>query len=256
MSKRLLILSDTQMPYDDRKALKAVIRAIGEIQPDELIHIGDLMDNPTPSRWSKGTAGEFAQQVKEDIKQVKERLLGPIREVYDGPFGIHEGNHDLRPREYLTKYAPALAEFEETFHFENLLSFSDYNVTLLPAFYEIAPGWVSTHGHLGQISLSRIAGNTALGAARKFGKSVVMGHTHRMGVLSESRGYNGKITSQLTGMEVGNLMDMRMAQYLKQGAGNWQQGFGILTVEGSHVKPETVPIVKGKFSVDGHVWEV
>lgn len=256
MTKRTLVISDCQIPYDDRKALKAVIRAIGDIQPDELVHIGDLMDNPTPSRWSKGTAGEFAQQVKEDIKQVKERFLGPVRDVYDGPFGIHEGNHDLRPREYLTKYAPALAEFEDTFHFENLLSFDDYDVKLLPAFYEIAPGWISTHGHLGQISLSRIAGNTALGAARKFGKSVVMGHTHRMGVLSESKGYNGRITSQVTGFEVGNLMDMRMAQYLRSGAGNWQQGFGILTIAGQHVTPQPVPIVKGKFSVDGHVWEV
>jgi metallophosphoesterase superfamily enzyme len=244
------------MPYDDRRALKAVIQFISDTQPDELIHIGDLMDNPTSGRWSKGYAQEFAQQVKEDVEQVKRRFLEPVREVYAGPFGIHEGNHDLRPREYLAKYAPALAQFSESFHFEMLLDFDGFGVELLPEFYDVAPGWLSTHGHRGQISLSRIAGNTAMGAARKFGKSVVMGHTHRMGILSETRGYGGKVQSLLTGMEVGNLMNMKLAEYLKGGTGNWQQGFGVLTVDGKHVKPEVVPITGGHFSFDGHTWKV
>ncbi len=256
MSKRIVIIPDTQMPYDDRKALKAVIKFIGDYQPTELIHIGDLQDYPTPARWSKGTAAEFAQQVKEDNEQAKTRLLGPIREVYQGPFGIHEGNHDLRPREYLTKYAPALAEFEETFHIEKMLDFDGFGITLLPEFNEVAPGWLTTHGHRGMISLSRIAGNTAMGAARKFGKSVAMGHTHRMGIISETKGYGGKETSKLTGMEVGHLMNQKLAQYLKGSTGNWQQGFGLLTVDGQHVKAETVPITRGRFTVDGHVWEV
>lgn len=255
MSKRILILPDTQIPYHSRKELKAVIKAVGDIQPDELIHIGDLLDLPKPARWSKGSAAEFEGSIYEDAETAKKQLLQPIREVYGGPFKIHEGNHDLRAREYLAKYAPALAD-STAFNMETLLDFEGFEAELLPAFYEIAPGWLSTHGHLGQISLSRIAGNTALGAARKFGKSVVMGHTHRLAVLSETKGYAGRITSQVTGMEVGNLMDMRMAQYLRGGTANWQQGFGILTVDGQHVHPETVGINKGRFTVDGRTWEV
>jgi hypothetical protein len=256
MSKRICIVPDTQMPYDDRKALKAVIGFIGDYQPDEVIHIGDLMDYPTPARWSKGTAEEFAQQMRKDNEQAKKRFLGPLREVYDGPVGVHEGNHDLRPRQYLTKYAPALAEFEDTFHIENLLEFESFGVVLRPEFYDVAPGWVTTHGHRGNISLSPIAGNTAMRAAKKFYHSVAMGHTHRLGLISESLGYAGNINKQVTGMEVGHLMDQRLASYLKGGTGNWQQGFGLLTIEGKYVKPETVPIVEGRFSVDGYVWKV
>lgn len=256
MSKRIAVISDSQMPFDDRKALKAVIQFVGDTQPDEVIHIGDLMDYPTPARWSKGTAQEFAQMVEKHNEHAKARFFGPLREAYDGPVGVHEGNHDLRPREYLTKYAPALAEYQDQFHIQNLLDFDGFGVELLPEFYDVAPGWLSTHGHRGQISLSRIAGNTAMGAARKFGKSVVMGHTHRMGILSETRGYGGKVQSLLTGMEVGNLMNMKLAEYLKSGTGNWQSGFGVLTVDGTHVKPEVVPISRGRFSFDGHTWEV
>lgn len=255
MSKRIWIVSDVQWPFHDRKAVKAVIKAVGDAQPDEVVLIGDCLDFPQPSRWNKNTRGEFEGSIFEDSEGFKARFLQPLREVYGGKLGMHEGNHDLRPREYLAKYAPALAE-SKAFNIEVLCDFEGFEMELLPMFYDIAPGWVSTHGHLGQISLSRIAGNTALGAARKFGKSVVMGHTHRIGVLSESRGYAGKITSQVTGMEVGNLMDMRMAHYLKGGTANWQQGFGILTVDGSHVNPETVGINKGRFTVDGRTWEV
>ena len=51
-------------------------------------------------------------------------------------------------------------------------------------------------------------------------------------------------------------MNMKLAGYLKGGTANWQQGFGILTVDGQHVKPEIVMIDKGKFSVDGETWVV
>lgn len=255
MSKRIVVVSDLQVPYHARKAVKAVIQFINDWQPDEVVLIGDNLDFPQPSRWNKDTRGEFEGSIYEDVEFFKRNVLEPLRAGYEGPIGSHEGNHDLRPREYLAKYSPALAG-TDAFNVDVLCDFDGFGVTALPVFYDIAPGWISTHGHRGKISLSRISGNTALGAARKFGKSVVMGHTHRQGILSHTTGYWGKVSSTVTGMEVGNLMDMKMAQYLQDSTANWQQGFGILTVDGQSVKPELVPIVKGKFSVDGRTWEV
>ena len=256
MSKRIVIISDTQIPFDDRRAVAAVVRFIGDYNPDEVIHIGDLMDYPSPSRWTKGTAEEFSQRIKPDSEQAKRRFLGPLREVYDGPVGIHEGNHDERPREYLAKFAPALAEYVDDFRFESLCDFDGFGVTVLPEFYKVAPDWITTHGHRGGIRLTQKAGDTALNAAIKFNTSVIMGHTHRLGLKPESRGYGGTVMKQIWGMEVGNLMNMRLAGYLKSGTANWQQGFALLTVEGNHVKPEIVPITAGRFSVHGNIWEV
>lgn len=256
MTERIVIIPDTQMPYDDRKATKALIRFIGDWQPDRVIHIGDVMDYPTPSRWSKGSAEEFSKVLRAHNEQAKRRLLAPLREVYDGPVGFHEGNHDLRAREYLSRYAPALAEYQDVFSIEQLLDFEGFGIEMLPAFYRVAPGWITTHGHKGKISLSQIAGNTALNAAKKFQCSVIMGHTHRYGISSYSFGYGGSIRQTVTGMEVGNLMDMKAANYLAGGTGNWQQGFGLLTVDRTHVKPEIIPITRGRFVVDGETWEV
>ncbi|MEO6086935.1 MAG: metallophosphoesterase [Umezawaea sp.] len=255
MGKRYVVISDTQMPYEDRKALKAVIRFIGEYQPDEVVQIGDLMDYPQPARWSKDSAAEYEGSVFEDSVHAKRCFFEPLRKVYDGPVGIIEGNHDLRPRTYLSKYAPALAG-TSVFNFEILLDFDAFGVTKLPDWYEFAPKWVMTHGHLGNISLSRIAGNTALNAAKKLGVSVVMGHTHRVGKGSHSVGYDGKILQTLTGVEVGNLMNMKAAGYLKGGAANWQQGIGIVHVDGAHVHAEAVSINGRKFTVDGKVYHL
>lgn len=255
MSKSYVVISDTQCPYEDKKAMSAVIRFIGEYQPDEVVHIGDVVDYPQPSRWTKGTRQEFEGSVFKDSEYTIKNLIQPLREVFGGDIGFLEGNHDLRARSYLSKYAPALSE-TSAFNMETLLEFENYEIRKLPDFYKFADNWLFTHGHLGGISLSRIAGNTALNAAKKLGASVIMGHTHRLGIGSHSVGYGGTISQTLTGMEVGNLMDMRQAGYLKGAAGNWQQGFGLVHVDGKHVQATPIRISGRKFVVDGVTYNV
>ena len=133
------------------------------------------------------------------------RLLAQLREAYDGPIGVHAGSVEAR-----------------------------FRITPLPAVYDIAPGWISTSsdGH----ASSTIAGNTALKAAKELGACVVMGDTHRMGVLSHSYGYANTFYKKVTGMEVGTLVDRKLARRL-----GGQQGLGRLTIEGQHVTPEAVP---------------
>jgi hypothetical protein len=161
-------------------------------------------------------------------------LLERLREGYGGPLNVHASTTDES--------------------FDAVLD--RFGARLLPEFNKVAPGWITTRGHRGQISLSRIGGNTALNAAIKFGTSVVVGHTHRLGIGTRTGGFGGNITHQVTGMEVGHLMNQKRAEYLKSGTGNWQMGFGLLTIDGQHVKPETVPVHRGRFTVDGHTWEV
>src|SRR5690606_8182443 len=197
-----------------------------------------------------------------------------LRNVYEGPVGVIEGNHDERPRVYLATYAPALSE-SKAFNFENLLDFDGFRITKLPDIYEFAPGWIATHGHragsrLNQqpgrsapagrragARLDQQPGRTALNAAMsKFQRSVIMGHTHRLAALPNSYGYNGKVTKTLWGIEVGNLMDMKRAQYLKGGAANWQQGFVILHVDGSYVSHDLIVIQNRRFTVQGNTLKI
>lgn len=250
--RRIVIISDTQIPYHDHLALTNVVDFIGEWEPDEVIHIGDLMDYPTPSSWSKDTRAEFAGSVKRDSEMGKQ-FLGRLRSDYAGPIKVLDSNHDARPAIYLGKYAPALDEYTSSFSLEKLLDFDSHGVEFVGGFYDFAPGWTATHGHLG-FSLSQVAGGTALRAAKKIGVSVVMGHTHRLGLVPDSTGYQGAVTTKW-GFEVGHLMDMRLAHYLKNGGANWQKGFGVFYVDGDKVTPVPVPVHDdGTFHVDGHTF--
>ncbi|WP_433338792.1 metallophosphoesterase [Spirillospora sp. CA-294931] len=247
----MVVISDIQAPYEDRRALKNVINFVGIYQPDEVYQIGDLMDYPTPSRWSKGTREEYAQLVREHSEYGKRNFLEPLRAVYGGPVGILEGNHDLRPREYLAKEAPALAEFSSAFHFSELLDFDGFGVTKTPAFHKVGPDTVLVHGH--EIKgMSQIAGTSAYNHASKAGTNLVMGHTHRLGVRRHTSGYVGGRPIVRWGFEVGNIMDASKAGYLGVGGvANWQSGFGILYVGDHDVSPVAVDIRRdGSFVVE------
>jgi hypothetical protein len=86
------------------------------------------------------------------------------------------------------------------------------------------PGWVSSSR--ADYEASRIAGNTALRAAKTLSTCLVLGHTGRIGLGSYTFGYGGSAAETVTGMEVGD----------------YQHGFGLLTVNGQHVKPHVVSL--------------
>lgn len=254
MTETVVVIPDTHFPDHDPKLVNAVISFIGEIQPDSVVHIGDLMDFPQPSRWTKDTRAEFEGSVFEDAEKAKKLFLQPLRDVYDGFVGVHEGNHDERTRVYMEKYAPALAK-TDFFDFDKLLDFEEFGIDKLPEFYDIAPGWVTTHGHRGGIRINQNSGMTALNAARRFGKSVVMGHTHRQGISTWTTGVEGR-ASYTTGVEVGHLIDLKKVTYLKGGTGNWQAGFCVVSIDGKHVSPQLVPITQGRFTYHGKVYKI
>ena len=105
--------------------------------------------------------------------------------------------------------------------------------------------------HGDEQAINHNAGLTALGAARRHGKSVVCGHTHRQGISSFTTASGGVLTGTLTGFEVGHLMDVSKAHYTR-GTFNWQKGFGLLYVDRKGVTPMAIPVEKdGSFVVEG-----
>ncbi|MFI6319730.1 metallophosphoesterase [Nonomuraea sp. NPDC050556] len=250
--KRVVVISDTQLPYEDKRALRNVTAFIGDYQPDAVYQIGDLMDYPTPSRWNRGTKGEYEQLVVRHSDYGKKNFFEPLRKLYSGPVGVLEGNHDERPRVYLEQQAPALAEFSDTFHFAKLLDFDGFGVDLIKPFTKVGPDTVLVHGH--EIKgMSQIAGTSAYNHAAKAGANIVMGHTRRLGVRRHTAQYRGGKPTRRWGFETGNIMDVRKAGYLGAGGvANWQQGFGLLYVGHYDVSPVEIDIwPDGSFVVEG-----
>ena len=259
-TERIVITSDLQIPFHNPRQVASHIRFIRDYQPDRVINIGDLTDFPEPSRWSKSTRAEFENSIDHHVETTKRVYFDPLRKVYDGPIGMHIGNHDLRPLDYKMRYAPALDRPDPTtdpYYYANLLDFDGYGVTDLGDVHKLANGWYSMHGHRGP-SIRPVAGGTAIGYARKEHYSVVMGHTHRMGWIPETYG-SGDRAQVVRGIEVGHMMDPKKAGYIqkKGGYANWQAGFFVLTIVKNWVQATPIEFQnkEGVFLFADRVWK-
>ena len=241
-SRRIVVLSDLQIPYQDNRAVDATLDFIKAYKPDELWCVGDELDAPEPSRWNKGMAGEYANTLQAGIDMTNE-IMSEYRDALGKkkPFYIQRSNHTDRIDTYMRKYAPAFSSLK-SLEIENLLGYEALGITYLHKMHELLPGWVMAHGDEG--ALNRAPGATALNLAKSIGKSVVCGHTHRTGLQHETRGFYGK-TETLFGLEVGHMMDIKQASYLTSGNANWQQGIGILIQDKGVITPHAVPIING-----------
>lgn len=234
-----VIISDLQVPYHDQRAVDVVANHIDDYGYDGMLNVGDEGDSPEPSRWNRGSAGEYAGTFEAGLLETQRVMLqlsdalGPMR-----PHHVMRSNHADRIQTYVNRYAPALAGLTPL-TWEKLIGYqtpSSLNGVELDLAYhrkpwQFAKGWVLAHGDEG--SLSQVAGSTAMGMARKWGLSVVCGHTHRAGMQHQHRTLNGTMIQPLFGVEVGHLMDMKKAGYLKANSANWQQAIAVATIDGN-----------------------
>lgn len=243
--KKIVVISDLQVPYHDAKAIKNVAAFIRKFKPDEVVTIGDEIDFPTISRWTQGTPGEYAGSIGDDRDQT-------VQILYDLQVTqMIRSNHTDRLYNSIMKRLPGLLGAPEL-EFENFMRLPELGIKYHRKPYEIAPGWIAVHGDHGAINSQ--PGLTALGHARRHGLSVVCGHTHRAGISAFTEASGGRLNRTLWGFEVGNLMDFRQAAYT-HGTANWQQAFGIIYVDRKKVTPIMVPIERdGSFIVEGKVY--
>lgn len=247
-----VILPDFQAPLHDVKAVQALQQFVKDYQPDELYCVGDEADMTEPARWSKGTFTEYAGTFQKGLDSAKEVMLGFREAVGDVPFHTMRSNHGDRLRHYISKYAPALASLR-SLEYEEILGYRQAEIIYHDKIWEFTKGWALAHGD--EANLIRTAGGTALSLARRIGLSVVCGHTHRAGIQHENTGVNGRINHRLVGMEVGHMMDLSKAGYLKTGGANWQQAFGIVYINNGVVTPNVVMVHNRQFTVEGTTYK-
>lgn len=238
--KRIVVIPDVHLPDHHRPAIANVFKFIKDFQPDQVHFVGDLYDMKPVARWSRETAAECGKmlQVEQDVGY---RFLSEFREHFDGLTTLTIGNHEVRLRSYLMKYAQGLdglraLELAEFCHFDK------FNIKVMPQPYTIAPGVAAIHGD----KLGITAGASALKELRRHGRSIVQGHSHRLGVVYHTT------DRRRFAAEFGWLGDIRKASYLSYGVADWSLGFGLLTVTPNETVPELIPVQpNGSFTVRG-----
>lgn len=245
--RTVVTISDLQVPYHHPRAVKALTKFIADWQPDTVQCVGDELDAPQISRWTKGQRGEYVGKLHKD-RDLTVKILEQLQ-VRD----LSRSNHgEDRLKSYLGQYAPALYD-EPELQYERYMRLPDLGITYHRSLWEFAPNWLLGHGDEG--GLSQQAGTTGIRLARAVGKSVCIGHTHRAGIVPHTEAHGGKVTRTVYGMEVGCLMDMGKAGYLKSGGANWNLSFGIHFVDGKTVSPHVVYMrPDGSFIWEGREW--
>lgn len=252
--KTTLVLPDVQYPDCDMLMLRKIIQVAKELQPDAILQIGDGIDFPQVSQWSKGNAGEFTADLQEHIDGYREKVLHPFREAAPGAdITWLEGNHDLRVRDFVKRYAAPLGVLR-ALEIPALFGLDDLNIKYVRGPVNIAPNTYAIHGHeSGGYAASPSAWD--LKYIKRYGsdKNFVFGHTHQPFVISRAFGYEGRVSPRFT-MNVGSIMDPVKATYVKDGAVSWVMSFGLIRDDGKRVYPELILATDRGFYLNGVKW--
>jgi hypothetical protein len=233
---RYLVVSDLQVPFQFTEAVTNLKKLVRAFRFDLVLNVGDEMDFNTISRFADGKAESFMQTLGEDRKTCQDILYDLKTDV------VSRSNHSDRLYKAISRI-PGLMALPEL-QYAKFMSFDDLGIYYAKEPYPI-PGtnFVLCHGDEGAIS--KISGQTALNIGRRWGRSVVSGHTHRLGYTCHSEAFNGRLERVLVGVECGHTCDLKKMVYTK-GYANWQAGAVIIHIKRGNVSVEMIP-----FNFDG-----
>lgn len=184
-SKKAVILSDLQIPFQSPEAVDVALQIIQDVKPDKIGLVGDMLDL---SGWSKYLQRpEWATQTQEAIQQAHQllatlRKLAPAAEIF-----VLEGNHSARMEKQVLTNAMAAYGLKRAdqpggwpvLSVPYLCAFDTLDIEWLPG-YPANRKWINQnlqvrHGHL-----VRSKGNTAVSVAQEERVSTIFGHIHRL----------------------------------------------------------------------------
>jgi hypothetical protein len=194
--RQAIVYGDTHFPYQNEKALAVVLEMIERIQPDIIVHLGDLLDCYPISRFSKDPNRLHSLQDEINLARAhlhQVRQLAPSAECW-----VLEGNHEDRLRRQIWDLPGGAAElarltaFQEAMSWPVLLGLAEIDWKWVPSGMQsktpIIPHLLTKHGTV----VRKWAGYTARGEWERYGKGGMSGHTHRLGGFYH-RDHNGAV---------------------------------------------------------------
>jgi len=137
--KKIVILSDLQVPFEDVHVVQNVARFLKVFKPDQTVTIGDEIDFQTISKWSQGTPEEYSQSLGDDRDRCVE-LLWDL-----GVSDCIRSNHTDRLYNVIMRKIPSFLSLPEL-RFEKFMKFDELGITFHKTPLTLAPNWVAVHG--------------------------------------------------------------------------------------------------------------
>jgi len=245
--KKIAFVSDLQVPFYNEAIVKSVGRFLGKWKPHRTICIGDEIDLPQLGGFNANTIDEMVGNIHED-RQLTQEVLS-----YLGVTDVVGSNHGIRLYRSIKKRLPSFLNLPEM-QYERFMGYDKLGIKFAPQGIDWAPGWIAVHGDT--FPISQIPGQTALNGARRHGKSVVCGHTHRLGQSAFTEASRGQFGRTVWGVEVGCMVDLSSSgMAYTRGYANWQTGFAVAYVKERKVQVITIPVsADGSFIFEGKLY--
>lgn len=239
---KIVVVSDTHAPYHDQKCVALCRKTIKVVKPTHVVYIGDWTDAYPVSSYPKSPSRKLRI---EDEVDTSNDLLDTYQEAAPDAYHIFvEGNHENRLKRYLTNQAPEL--FGICPSMRDLLRIDDRGMR-----------WVDYGEHikLGKVTFTHDVGrcgkNATMQSLADWGESLVIGHTHRLGVswAGTTSGSERHFCMSVGWMGSYDKIDYRSKALSKR---EWQHGFGMVDIapDGTGF-PTPLPIVNGMVNVGG-----
>ena len=241
---KMIVVNDTQIPFQDPKTLQAVHKFWDDFGPDLEVYNGDIIDFYSISSFDKNPTRAF--KLQDELDDTYEWLFSRAEANPNARRIFIEGNHEDRLRRFLWKEATDLSSLR-VLNFEELMRFKELGMEDLTYMsvldflgFRIQHGWKASGGSTPwPINVGRFM-------AQKEGSSGLCGHTHRASIYcwTTSRGSHSYV-------ENGCLcrFDLEFAPFP-----NWQQAFSYGEVKNGKVHTKLVQIYPDGFIANGEFY--
>jgi predicted phosphodiesterase len=185
VAKTFIAFGDVHIPYQDRRALGVIERAIEHIKPDLLVCLGDLLDCSSFSRFNP-LPDERKTDYEADLAAANLFLSRVAQHTKKLVF--IEGNHEYRIRRFAAETkegASILSMLSPQKHLNCIHTYIPYGPNGVKlSYYAINQRLIATHGW----THGKNAARAHLQMAQ--GKSIIFGHTHISSSIAVQDVYN------------------------------------------------------------------
>lgn len=241
--EKILFIPDCHFPFQDELAFNLMMEAAKDFKPDHVVICGDFIDMYSVSAHDKNP--KRAMQLELEITASVDALwrvkgLGAKTNVFVS------GNHEDRLNRYLMQKAPELFGL---INIETVLALDKLGFTYVP---------YKSDYKLGKLRITHDTGKAGYNAHKQaldaYHRSVVIGHTHRIGYMVQGDADGDKHVGAMFGW-LGNAKEVDYMHSINVKK-DWALGFGIgyLNPENDYVYLVPIPIVNYSCVVEGKLY--
>ena len=249
-SDYIVVLGDMHFPKHCQKSLDIVLETVSQLQPKQIVLNGDTVDLLAVSRFPKDIRHNYTLL---DERTAYQKFLRDLIEVSNGASIVethanHSGNGtEGRWFRYLSERLGELGclpDIKDKLSYQNVFLGELQEYVDHCDYVEVCPDLIITHGDV----VRKNGGYSARGMIDKYYHSLIMGHTHRIGMTAQRLpGIGSKQEKQIYAWEMGCTCDLNPVY---ASSPNWQNGFGIISVsDDGTFGVEPVMIQNGKATI-------